>query len=205
MTTYVPPEVNKENFNCPHCQSFAYQHWNQISTSQHTNSYKMAHCYNCKDISIWHNQKMIHPSNSSAPPPNLDMSNEVKEIFEEARQILSLSPRASAALLRVCIDKITKELGEKDKDLNARIGNLVKKGLPTEIQQALDVVRVTGNDVLHIGQINLNDSPETAYSLFDIVNIIIQRMISEPKKINEIYQALPKEKQDSITNRDKTT
>ena len=50
-----------------------------------------------------------------------------------------------------------------------------------------------------------NDSPETAHSLFDIVNIIIQKMISEPKKINEMYKALPKEKQDSITNRDKTT
>ena len=148
---------------------------------------------------------MIYPSESSAPLPNPDMSNEVKEIFEESRQILSSSPRASAALLRLCVDKITEELGEKDRDLNARIGNLVKKGLSTQIQQALDVVRVTGNDALHIGQINVNDSPETAHSLFDIVNIIIQKMISEPKKINEMYKALPKEKQDSITNRDKTT
>ena len=212
MIPYVFPKYDEERFNCPHCKTLAHQHWSQIYKTQKiqqtaitSDIYMQAVCTYCKNISIWYNQKMIYPSESSAPLPNPDMSNEVKEIFEESRQILSSSPRASAALLRLCVDKITEELGEKDRDLNARIGNLVKKGLSTQIQQALDVVRVTGNDALHIGQINVNDSPETAHSLFDIVNIIIQKMISEPKKINEMYKALPKEKQDSITNRDKTT
>ena len=146
---------------------------------------------------------MIYPLYGSAPPPNPDMSPKVKEIYEESRQIYAISPRASAALLRVCIEKITEELGEKDGKLNTRIGNLVEKGLPVEIQKALDVVRVTGNDVLHTGQIDLNDNSETAYSLFGIVNLIIQRMVSEKKMIDEIFAKLPQEKRDGIADRDK--
>ena len=132
------------------------------------------------------------------------MPLEVKKIFEEAGKISSISPRASAGLLRLCIEKITEELEEND-DLNARIANLVKGGLPIEIQQALDVVRVTGNDALHVGQIDLNGSPETTRSLFDIVNIIVQRMISDKKQIKSLYEQLPKEKRSGIENRDKNS
>ena len=49
----------------------------------------------------------------------------------------------------------------------------------------------------------MNDNPEIAKSLFDIVNIIVQRMISDKKQIKDMYQKLPKEKIDGINNRDK--
>ena len=75
--------------------------------------------------------------------------------------------------------------------------------MPVEIQKALDVVRITGNDVLHAGQIDLNDNSETAYPLFDIVNLIIQRMVSEKKIIDEIFAKLLQEKQDGIADGDK--
>ena len=202
MIPYTPPQYDKSKFNCPHCQVFALQQWHSIWGSSGHN-YRRAHCPSCGNISIWYNGKMIYPLYGSAPPPNPDMSPKVKEIYEESRQIYVISPRASAALLRVCIEKITEELGEKDGTLNTRIGNLVKKDLPVEIQKALDAVRVTGNDVLHAGQIGLNDSYETAYPLFDIVNLIIQRMVSEKKMIDKIFAKLPQEKQDGIANRDK--
>ena len=131
------------------------------------------------------------------------MPSEVKEVFEEARQIFSISPRASAGLLRVCVEKITEELGEKEGTLNARIANLVKRGLPHDVQKALDTVRVIGNNELHTGQINMDDGPETTRSLFDIVNIIVQTMISNKKQVDDMYNLLPKEKLNSITNRDK--
>ena len=202
MIPYTPPRFNRDNFNCPHCQMFALQAWRPIWES-YGHDYQRAHCPSCGNISIWHNGKMIYPLYGSAPPPNPDMPPKVKEIYEESRQIYAISSRASAALLRVCIEKIIEDLGEKDGNLNTRIGNLVKKGLPIEIQKALDVVRVTGNDVLHVGQIDLNDSSETAYSLFGIVNVIIQRMVSEKKMIDEIFAKLPQEKQDGIADRDK--
>ena len=202
MIPYTPPQFNKNNFNCPHCQVFALHNWQPIWENPEHN-YRRAYCPSCSNISIWCKGKMIYPLYGSAPPPNPDMSPKVKEIYEESRQIYTISPRASAGLLRVCIEKITEDLGEKDGNLNTRIGNLVEKGLPIEIQKALDVVRVTGNDVLHVGRIDLNDSSETAYLLFDIVNLIIQRMVSEKKMIDKIFAKLPQEKQDGIANRDK--
>ena len=218
---HTPPKYKKEQFHCPHCGVFAQQRWvpfhhprsaaekspdisREVSKSEHLPGYRYAQCLSCQRISIWEDEKIIHPSFGISPQPNPDMPLEVKKIFEEAGKISSISPRASAGLLRLCIEKITEELEEND-DLNARIANLVKGGLPIEIQQALDVVRVTGNDALHVGQIDLNGSPETTRSLFDIVNIIVQRMISDKKQIKSLYEQLPKEKRNGIENRDKNS
>ena len=120
-----------------------------------------------------------------------------------ATEILEKSPRAAAALLRLAIQKLCRQLGEKGKDLNEDIGELVKKGLPVKIQKALDIVRVIGNESVHPGQINLDDNNETAHRLFELINLIANTMITQPKEIDNIYNTLPKEKLKSITERDK--
>jgi hypothetical protein len=51
------------------------------------------------------------------------------------------------------------------------------------LQQALDIVRVIGNESFHPGQIDLRDNRETATKLFQLVNIIADAMISRPKQI----------------------
>jgi len=50
---------------------------------------------------------MIHPRKLTAPIPHSDMPDDVKEIYEEARNISDISPRAAAALLRVALEKLT--------------------------------------------------------------------------------------------------
>ena len=76
-----------------------------------------------------------------------------------------------------------------------------KKGLPLIVQQSLDIVRVTGNDAVHPGQID-TDNSETVGQLFDLVNIIIEYMIALPKKVSGIYSSLPADKVKGITDRD---
>ena len=220
MLLHTFPECEKSEFNCPHCLVFAQQGWHNITYRQMppagtgTSTENMAHefsalpiyryasCLSCNQISIWEDEKMIYPLFGVSPLPNADMPPETKKIFEEARKISSISPRASAGLLRLCVEKLTEEI-EEEGDLNTKIANLVKKGLPIETQQALDIVRVTGNDALHVGQIDLNDCPKTTRALFSIVNIIVQRIISDKKQIADLYEQLPKEKRDGIVNRDK--
>ena len=60
-------------------------------------------------------------------------------------------------------------LGEKGKKIDDDIASLVRKGLEPDIQQALDVVRVTGNNAVHPGQIILEDDKATAVALFELV------------------------------------
>jgi len=133
------------------------------------------------------------------------MPQNVNEDYEEARSIFNQSPRGAAALLRLAIQKLVKELGESGKDLNTDIGNLVKKGLSERIQQALDVVRVVGNNAVHPGLINVDDNPDIALNLFKLVNLIVEHMITQPKEVGELFESLPDGAKGQIAERDKKT
>ena len=134
--------------------------------------------------------------------PNSDMNDDIRLDFLEAAEILDTSPRGSAALLRLCIQKMCKQLGERGRNINDDIGSLVKKGLDARIQQALDVVRVIGNEAVHPGQIDWRDNNETARKLFDLVNLIADVMITQPRTIEALYQGLPETKRQDIERRD---
>jgi len=138
----------------------------------------------------------------TAPMPNADLPDDIKTDFEEARQISNQSPKGAAALLRLVIQKLCIHLGEPGKDLNKDIGSLVKNGLSAKIQKALDIVRVIGNESVHPGQIDLNDTPDTTARLFELVNFIADKMITEPQKIDGLYDGLPDSKKDAIQKRD---
>jgi len=53
-----------------------------------------------------------------------------------------------------------------------------------------------------LGQIDLNDSKEIAYKLFELINIIAQTMITQPKEISNMYSSLPGDKLEGIEKRD---
>ena len=146
---------------------------------------------------------MIWPVLVMAPAPNPDLPKSAKLDFEEARQICHLSPRGAAALLRLAVQKLCKHLGEPGKDINTDIGGLVKKGLPLQIQQALDIVRVVGNESVHPGQLDLRDDPDTATKLFGLVNLIADTMITGPKHLAAMYASVvPEGKRKAIEKRD---
>lgn len=145
---------------------------------------------------------MIYPAYGHGPLPNADLPAEIQEDFLEARAIVGKSPRGAAAILRLAIQKLCKVVGEPGKDINTDIGSLVKKGLNPLIQQSLDAVRVIGNEAVHPGQIDLRDKPEVAQSLFVLVNIIADALITQPKHIAATYASLPAAKVAGIAVRD---
>ena len=73
---------------------------------------------------------MVYPDFSGIELPNVDFNEDIKADYSEAASILQKSPRGSASLLRLAIQKLCKQLGESGKDINTDIGSLVKKGLP---------------------------------------------------------------------------
>ena len=140
---------------------------------------------------------------TEAPEPNADLPPEIKADYDEAGSILNQSPRGAAALLRLVIQKLCQHLKTEGKDLNANIADLVIKGLDEKVKKALDVVRVVGNNAVHPGQMNLDDDRDTATQLFTLVNLIAERMISEPARIDAMYDNLPDEAKEAVRQRDK--
>lgn len=208
---YFPPEFKKEQFTCPHCTVLANQEWS-LRDQNHWTHYSpfrqhiyLSTCTNraCSKMCLWIDGIMVIPDMEGIPYPNDDLSDEIREDYIEARSILSRSPRGAAALLRLGLQKLCKQLGEPGKDINTDIASLVKKGLRPSIQKALDIVRVTGNESVHPGVLDMKDNREVALKLFELVNLIADVMISEPKRVDELYEnVIPEEKKKAIAGRD---
>lgn len=217
MKKYIEPKFGEDGFNCPHCGIYAHQIWRNCISSYRTNSrqpgakfdiaqipeWSTSLCARCGKFSFWYDKKLIYPKSSIAPLPNEDMPKNVKDDFLEARNIVNDSPRGACALLRLSLQKLMPHLGESGKNLNEDIKNLVSKGISSDIQQALDSVRIIGNDAVHPGELDLKDDLSTAISLFHLINYIVNNQISSKKEINKIFEGLPKHKLKGISNRDK--
>jgi hypothetical protein len=212
---YIPAQFNKSSFHClyPSCTTFAKQTWKEVywfqphpqsaqqRITQQIPKLMLAVCDHCNNFSIWLDGKLVHPATITAPAPHPDMPDEVKKDYEEARAVFQDSPRSSAALLRLAIQKICIQFAQPGKNLNADIGELVKQGLPFRIQQSLDIVRVVGNNQVHPGVLDVRDDPDIAAMLFELVNLIVEDRISQPKKINDLYAKLPESARKQIEER----
>lgn len=218
MTKHVPPQLNLKSFHCPHCGVFAEQTWSNViqcnyrqilpNYQPHDTHYFLdntfsAKCKHCGEFSIWKPEKMLYPITGNVELANNDLPDDIKNDYNEAKNIVNISPRGAAALLRLAVQKLCVHLGEKGTNINDDIKSLVKKGLPPTMQQALDSVRVVGNNAVHPGTIDLNDNIEIAYALFGFVNIICETLISQPKKVKEYYEKhIPENIRNGIEKRD---
>ena len=122
-----------------------------------------------------------------------------------ARLIVGLSPRGSCALLRLAVQKLCGELGESGENIDKDIANLVDRGLDIEVQQALDSLRVIGNNAVHPGEMDLTDDTETATALFSLLNFIVEHRIAQPKKRKAIFDKLPDGAKAAIQRRNEKT
>ncbi|MBD2093142.1 DUF4145 domain-containing protein [Microcoleus sp. FACHB-1515] len=208
---YYPPKHRQEGFHCPHCGVYASQKWLRVLSGVSQDNLKrderfdICVCSHCGQRSYWYKQNLVDPPEVSVVPPHEDLPEDCKLDYEEARSIFAASPRASAALLRLCVQKLLLHLGGSGKNINADIKELVEKGLPILVQQALDYCRVIGNNSVHPGEININDSPDVAASLFDMINFIVEDRITRPNQIQALYSRLPENARSAIQKRDSTS
>lgn len=204
MSKFIQAIFGSTSFNCPFCKAYAHQRWTQcLRHGIYIDKLYISECNHCSKLSVWYDEKMIYPDKTNINELNNDLNEDIKKDYLEAASILNKSPRGAAALLRLAIQKLCKQLGESGKNINDDIASLVKKGLPVQIQKALDIVRVVGNESVHPGQIDLNDNQEIANKLFDLINIIAQVMITQPKEISALYEnIIPDDKKEAIEKRD---
>jgi hypothetical protein len=208
---YERPDQHVTSFTCPHCGTLAQFEDDGDFMSRlvmdpraprEVKRGACRRCRACRESVVFVNGAMVYPRRGLAPPASEDMPDEVRALYEEAATISADSPRAASALLRVAIEALVCSLSD-EAQLNAAIGDLVRRELISQkVQRALDVVRVNGNDVLHPGQIDDDDSSESATALFRLVNMIVESGISEPQQLEELYAAIPEGKRQQIARRD---
>lgn len=205
MTKYYPPADSTKQFHCIHCGVYSAQTWDVLTFGYHSvnvSPISCCSCNHCHKLSFWYEGRMIVPSDAPVAPPHADMPASIFGEYNEARSVFGNSPRAAVALLRLAIQKLMVELGEKGENINADIKALVAKGLPVQVQQAFDYCRVVGNNAVHPGEINLNDTPDMGQHLFSMINFIVEDRITRPKHIASLYEKLPGSAREAIEKRD---
>ena len=202
-------------FNCPICgvESMCDIHYLSYEYAHHSTDTYMLVCRACSNGSVWKQQnrkdnfnyelRLVDPIVPDAPPPAVDMPEDVKKDYEEARMVSSYSPRASAALLRLALQKLCCHLGEPGKHIDTDIRALAKKPeFGERLIKAADTLRITGNNAVHPGEMSEQDIDNVSNGLFGLLNLIVNAGISEPKKWDAMYNALPENPRKAAEKKD---
>lgn len=135
---------------------------------------------------------LLIPDHANAAAPEFDMPDDVKRDYLEAASIASKSPRGAAALLRLGLQKLCKHLGEPGQNINTDIRSLSGKNiLPPKVIQVADTIRIIGNCAVHPGEITDDDFDAISLKLFDLLNFIVRKAITEPRELDELYEVAP--------------
>ena len=220
--SYEHPTFRATRFTCPHCGALASMEWHllpplnkDIIGSGLQNFWEAAVCAACGDQSLWNTQskkpaakahgaglEMCYPTVPVGPPPSEDMPAEIVQDYREARLVAAASPRAAAALLRLCVQKLCKHFGQPGENINSDIKALVAAGLSLQMQHALDTVRIVGNNAVHPGLLSDGEMESTVPVLFKVVAFIVDDFITKPRMLQKAYLATPQSARDAVDKRD---
>lgn len=216
---FFPPEYWKTEFHCPHCNVYSSQKWSHICTDDSVYwwtflnhrmlfsenfwlDWFVSKCSHCSDKMIWFKGNIIFPKKIIVPFPNDDLEDDIKDIYMESASVFQDSVRASAALLRLALQKLCIQLWWKWKNINDDIWFLVTQWLSVQVQKSLDILRITWNNAVHPWEINLEENREIVLKLFHLINLIAEKMISEPKEVDFLFEWLPGWAKEAIEKRD---
>lgn len=155
--------------NCPHCKTTvklerpskveSSANWFKlISPENKTMLIYHSQCPECLQFIVSAEEKgedntiiehNLWPQVAARDPIPLQIPPHIAQDYAEAAMILQLSPKASAALSRRCLQMVLKEQGgTTSKNLSDQIDEVLTT-LPTHIAQNLDSIRVIGNFAAH--------------------------------------------------------
>ena len=226
---YFPPVHGAQKFHCAHCGVYAEQKWSHLqsigdnyttkdnwgsiihasnifSTTKYVDGlpedFTVSRCEHCNKLTLWHKVSIILPRTISVEQPNEDLGKDVAELYNEAAAILHDSPRAAAALLRLALQLLLKELGGKGKNIDDDIATIVANGVDAQVQKAMDILRVFGNNGVHPGEIDLKENGELVIKMFKLINFVADKMITQKKELDGLFNGLPVTVKQQIAKRD---
>lgn len=204
------PDPFKGSFVCPHCNTLAQQSLRRVGADSNLpgrwpGDWSARQCFACSEIIVWRGSEMVWPRERLGPEPHPDTPTNARLVYQEARQVSGVSRKSAAGLLRLALQILIDDLEPGRSNLDGKIGALVKRGLDPEVQQAMDVLRVIGNNAVHPGQIDLDEYRNLVPALFELFNLIVDQMITRPKKLAALYAALPESSREGVARRDGAT
>jgi hypothetical protein len=143
-------------------------------------------CFGCSNVSVWLADHLVEPRPRAELQAAPETPEDVGVAFDEAAKVVDASPPAAAALLRLAIQKLIMVLGGSGKNLSADVATLGKKGLDVRIQRALESLRVIGSDAAQPGHIDMRDDRASAMRLFQLVNLMVNTMITQPRLVDAV-------------------
>jgi hypothetical protein len=169
--------------------------------SRDVQNVSISYCFDCNEMCLWVCDQLVWPGGARGPEPKVLASPDVQRDYEEASGTLDASPRGAAALLRLAIEKLCKELGESGESPQADIAFSVKEHVDARVQKVLDAMRIIESNAVHPGQIGVGDNRPTAETLSGLVNLICEKMIIEPKHLQAVYTKLREGAQNAMEQR----
>lgn len=98
---YIPPALDNDAFNCPHCNAYSHQMsttqvFAQVAASTFNPVAELAltFCQRCSRYAVWVSAALAWPPTGAAPLPNQDLPEPVRVDFLEARAVAGGSPRS---------------------------------------------------------------------------------------------------------------
>jgi hypothetical protein len=140
-------------------------------------------------------QRVVYPFPASRPLPK-EAPDYIRQDYNDAVATLEISPRASAACSRRCMQTIIRQHFKVSKrTLYAEIEELGKAGtLPTEIVESLHMVREFGNFGAHPIEgdsgLILDVEDGEAEFMIDLIDALIDQAFVRPAKLSAAKAAL---------------
>lgn len=225
MATYAPDSRGR----CPHCltvvrfEQALLDHSRQLNihiggvairSNKESIRFTGANCPECgkliltvetgkwkPEMFVAEDEFVVCPLQSTRPPVPKEVPAHIAADYNEAALVLNLSPKASAALSRRCLQSVLREAGNADQhDLSKQIDAIIPK-LPSYIAENLDAIRNIGNFAAHplkdqnSGQIIDVEAGEAGWNL-DVLDQLFDFYYVQP--------ALAKQKRDALDEKLRT-
>lgn len=171
---------------CLNCGERSY--WEVITPiREYPNAHLPTHIEKDNDYDNNYVNKIYPHISSIDQEPNEDLDEEIKQLFNEAKDIFDKSPKAAGALLRCILEKILREIF-KEKHSKSYLGTIlndenVKNKIGKDISDACMACKIVGNESVHSSLlIFLDEDKKDVEQLFRIINLIADKFITQPKK-----------------------
>lgn len=190
--TYIGTDVNRSwavwSYTCPACKNFNLFLVNGEMTGIQTQGRSITTVY--QQITIW-------PRRSGRPPCPPEVPSYIAEDYNEACAVLHVSPKASAALSRRCLQNVLRDAAKvKHSHLAVEIQEVLDSGqLRSDVAEVVDAIRHIGNFAAHptkstnTGEILPVEEHEAEWNL-EILELLFRDYYVEPTTRKKKLEAL---------------